>query len=344
MGIPEASPGGGRVFSGIQPTGRLHLGNYLGAIRAWVEIQTRHEAIFCIADLHALTMPDSVVPERLRAKVRETAAVLMACGVDPGRATLFVQSHVPAHAELAWLLTCVTPVGWLERMTQFKARAAGLESVGTGLLAYPVLQAADVLLYRADRVPVGEDQRQHLEFARDVARRFHALFGEVFTLPEALIQPRGARIMGLDDPDYKMSKSVAEVRPRHAIGMLDSPDTIRDAIAHAVTDSGREFRPEHASPGVTNLLTIYELVSGHGPEVVEVEFAGRGYGELKSAVAAQVIATLEPIRRRYLELAEEPRELDAALTEGARRARRIADPTLHQVKRLMGIEDGDRNT
>jgi len=330
---------GQRVFSGVQPTGKLHLGNYLGAISLWVAAQAEHEAIFCIADLHALTTPEVVRATHLRAKVRETAAVLVACGIDPTRAILFVQSRVGAHAELAWLLSCVTPVGWLERMIQFKTRSADLESVGTGLLAYPVLQAADILLYRADLVPVGEDQRQHIELTRDVARRFHALFGEVFTLPEAMVRPRGARIMGLDDPSAKMSKSLGETRKGHAIGLVDPPDVIRHAITHAVTDSGREVRPEHASPGVTNLLGIFELLSGRGREGVQAAFVGKGYMVLKRAVADLVVTTLEPIRQRYLDLSAQPEALDAMLAEGAERARLLAAPTLDRVKQLMGLDE-----
>ena len=332
-----------RVFSGIQPTGKLHLGNYIGAISLWVATQAEHEAIFCIADLHALTIPEAARAAHLRAKVRETAAVLVACGIDPARAILFVQSHVPAHTQLAWLLSCVTPVGWLERMTQFKTRSAGLESVGTGLLAYPVLQAADILLYRADLVPVGEDQQQHIELTRDVARRFHALFGQVFTLPESMLQPSGARIMGLDDPSMKMSKSRGETRPRHAIGLVDPPDAIRDAVMHAVTDSGREVRPERPSPGVTNLMRIYELLSGRRSEAVQSEFMGKGYAVLKRAVADLVVTTLEPIRRRYLDIAAEPGRLDAALDEGAERARPLADATLDRVNELMGLEEGTQD-
>ena len=327
-----------RVFSGIQPTGKLHLGNYLGAISLWVTLQAKYETILCIADLHALTTPESAGHANLQAKVRETAAALLACGIDPGRAILFVQSRVGAHAELAWLLSCVTPVGWLERMIQFKMRAATLESVGTGLLAYPVLQAADILLYRADFVPVGEDQRQHIELTRDIARRFHSLFEEVFKLPEAMVRPGGARIMGLDDPTAKMSKSVAETRNRHAIGLVDPPDVIRDAIMHAVTDSGREVRPEQASPGVANLLTIYELLSGRRREAVHAEFVGKGYNTLKRAVADLVVTTLEPIRLRYLELSTELETLDAILGDGAERARLLARPTLHRVRQLMGLE------
>ena len=196
-----------RVFSGVQPTGALHLGNYLGAISLWIAMQAEYEAVFCIADLHALTSPERMHPDHLRSTVRETAALLLACGVDPARAILFVQSQVSAHADLAWLLNTVTPVGWLERMIQFKTRSADLDTVGAGLLTYPVLQAADILLYRTDLVPVGEDQRQHIELTRDIVRRFHGLFGEVFTLPEAMYRPGGPRIMGLDDPGAKMSKS-----------------------------------------------------------------------------------------------------------------------------------------
>lgn len=328
-----------RVFSGVQPTGRLHLGNYLGAISLWVAAQEEHEVIVCIADLHALTTPEAVRATTLRAEVRETAAVLLACGVDPARAILFVQSRVSAHAELAWLLSCVTPMGWLERMIQFKTRSANLESVGTGLLAYPVLQAADILLYRADLVPVGEDQRQHIELTRDIARRFHALFGEVFTLPEATLRPSGARIMGLDDPAAKMSKSVGQTRNRHAIGLVDPPDVIRDAIMHAVTDSGREVRPEQVSPGVKNLLTIYELLSGRRREAVQAEFVGKGYNVLKHAVAELVVTTLEPIRKRYVDLSAEPETVASIVAEGAERARALAGPTLDRVRHLMGLDE-----
>jgi tryptophanyl-tRNA synthetase len=328
-----------RVFSGIQPTGKLHLGNYLGAISLWVDLQTQYETILCVADLHALTTPENVRATHLPARVRETAAVLLACGIDPALAILFVQSRVGAHAELAWLLSCLTPVGWLERMIQFKTRAAALESVGTGLLAYPVLQAADILLYRADLVPVGEDQRQHIELTRDITRRFHALFGEVFTLPEALLRPSGARIMGLDDPGTKMSKSLGESRSRHAIGLVDPPEVIRDAIMHAVTDSGSEVRPEQTSPGVTNLLTIYELLSGRRREAVQAEFVGKGYNALKRAVVELVVTTLEPIRQKYLDLSAEPETLNAILAVGAERARALAGPTLNRVRQLMELDE-----
>jgi tryptophanyl-tRNA synthetase len=326
-----------RVFCGIQPTGKIHLGNYLGAISLWVAAQEVHEVIVCIADLHALTTPENVEATDLRAKIRETAAVLLACGIDPARAILFVQSRVDAHAALAWILSCVTPVGWLERMIQFKTRSVNLESVGTGLLAYPVLQSADILLYGADLVPVGEDQRQHIELARDIARRFHTLFGAAFTLPEAMLSPRGARIMGLDDPAVKMSKSLGETRNRHVIGLVDPPDAIRDAIMHAVTDSGRQVEPDQASPGVTNLLTIYELLSGRRRDAVQVEFVGKDYSTLKRAVAELVVTTLAPIREKYLELAAQPETLDAILEDGAARADLVASSTLNRVKQMIGL-------
>jgi tryptophanyl-tRNA synthetase len=327
-----------RVFSGIQPTGTLHLGNYVGAVSLWVALQADHETILSIADLHTLTLPDARQAGRLQRQSRQTAATLLACGIDPDRATLLVQSHVRAHVELAWLLGCVTPIGWLQRMIQFKTRAATLESVGLGLLAYPVLQAADILLYRADLVPVGEDQQQHIELTREIVRRFHSLFGEVFTLPEVMLRPTGARIMSLDEPTVKMSKSLAETRSGHAIGLIDPPDAIRYAIMHAVTDSGREVRPEHASPGVATLLTIYQVLSGRDAAEVSADFAGKGYSELKRAVADLVIATLEPIRLQYLRLADAPETLDRVLAMGAERARLLAEQTLDQVQKLMGLD------
>lgn len=326
-----------RVFSGIQPTGKLHLGNYVAAIRPWVAAQSGSEMTVCIADLHALTTPEAARHAPPRSNVRETAAMLLACGIDPVCATLFVQSHVAAHAELAWLLLCVTPVGWLERMTQFKTRAAHLETFGTGLLAYPVLQAADILLYRAHFVPVGEDQEQHIELTREIARRFHSLFGHVFTIPYAAVVQNGARLMALDHPGVKMSKSIAAVRKGHAIGLVDPPDEIRDAVMHAVTDSGREVRPGETSPGVTNLLTIYQTLSGLDETAVNAEFAGKRYVILKRALADLAIAKLAPIRARYHELSGHSEAVDAVLATGADRARVAAAPTLDRVKRLMGL-------
>ena len=339
-GFHTLGPTPRRVFSGIQPTGKLHLGNYVAAISPWVAAQSGSETTLCIADLHALTTAEAARHAPPRNNVRETAAILLACGIDPVSATLFVQSHVPAHAELAWLVLCVTPVGWLQRMTQFKTRAAHLETLGTGLLAYPVLQAADILLYRAHFVPVGEDQEQHIELTREIARRFHALFGHVFTLPYAVVVQSGARLMGLDDPGVKMSKSVAAMRKGHAIGLVDPPDEIRDAVMHAVTDSGREVRPGETSPGITNLLTIYQTLSGLDESAVNAEFAGKGYVNLKRAVADLAIAKLAPIRARYHELSGIPEAVDAVLAMGADRARVTAASTLDRVKLLMGLSTG----
>ncbi|MFQ5859474.1 MAG: tryptophan--tRNA ligase [Anaerolineae bacterium] len=323
------------VFSGIQPSGNLHLGNYLGAIKRWVADQDRYDSIFCVVDMHAITLPQD--PGVLRANIRELMGLLVACGIDPERSVLFVQSHVTAHAELAWILNCVTPVGWLERMTQYKEKAAKQDSVGTGLLDYPVLQAADILLYQAHLVPVGEDQRQHVELTRDIAGRFNYLYGETFVLPEALIATTGAKIMGLDDPTSKMSKS--DEKRYHAIGILDEPDEIRAAVRRAVTDSGREIifsdNPEKA--GVHNLLTIYQLLSGQSEEEIEDHFSGKGYGNLKREVAEIVIEALRPIQRRYQELAEDPATIDDLMRAGAEEAGRRSAPTLRTVKERVGF-------
>jgi tryptophanyl-tRNA synthetase len=326
-----------RVFSGIQPSGDVHLGNYLGAIKRWVEGQRAKENYFCIVDLHSLTVPQD--PETLRQQTRSLAALLLAAGLDPGQCTVFVQSHVRGHAEACWLLNCVTPLGWLQRMTQYKDRAARHESVGTGLLDYPVLMAADILLYDTDEVPVGEDQQQHVELARDIAERFNRLYGDLFVLPVAVIPDAGARVMDLDDPTAKMSKSHADV-PGHAIRILDEPEAIRRAIARAVTDSGNEIRfsEDPARAGVTNLLGIYRAITGKSTEAVETDFAGaRGYGDLKRIVADVVVAEIMPIRERHAALMRDPAELDRLLARGADQARAVADPKLHEMKRRMGL-------
>jgi tryptophanyl-tRNA synthetase len=324
------------AFSGIQPTGKMHIGNYIGALSLWVENQDTYDNIFCVVDLHALSDPEAVRPDYLRAKVREFAALYLACGIDPERSVVFVQSHIPAHSELAWLLNCVTPVGWLERMTQYKVKAARRESVGMGLLDYPVLQAADILLYDTDLVPVGDDQRQHVELTRDIAQRFAALYTDTFVLPEALIRQSGARIMGLDSPDDKMSKSIGELRAGHSIGVVDPPDVIRQAIARAITDAGCETRFAHASAGVLNLLTIYQALSGDDRTTIEARFDGRGYGDLKRDVTDVVIEKMTPVRERYRELMADSAELDRILREGARRVAPIAEATLHRVREKMG--------
>jgi len=323
------------VFSGIQPSGDLHLGNYIGAIRNWVAGQTQFDNIFCVVDLHAITVYQH--PEVLRAKIRETVGVLLACGIDPAQSLLFIQSHVTAHTALAWVLNCLTPVGWLERMTQYKDKAAKQESVGLGLLDYPVLMAADILLYQTQFVPVGDDQRQHLELTRDIAGRFNHLYGETFRLPDMLIPPVGARIMGLDEPTAKMSKSTN--RPYHAVGILDPPDTIMAVMHRAVTDSGREiaFGDDPAKAGVTNLLTIYQALSGHSRQTIEAHFAGKGYGDLKREVAEVVIDTLRPIQQRYKAFMDDPATLDGVLRAGAAAARQRAVPMLDTVKERVGF-------
>jgi tryptophanyl-tRNA synthetase len=326
-----------RVLSGVQPSGNLTIGNYLGALQQWVAEQDVYESFFCVVDLHALTVPQD--PAELRAKTREVAALYVASGIDPEKAAIFIQSHVPAHTELSWILTCLTPLGWLYRMTQFKDKAAKQQqdSVGVGLLSYPVLMAADILLYHATYVPVGDDQRQHLEFTRNLAQRFNHLYGDVFTLPEAMIPKEGARVMGLDNPLAKMSKS--EASEYHAVYLLDTPDVIKRKIMRAQTDSSREIRfsddPEKA--GVNNLLTIYQAFTGISKEAIEAEFDGEGYGDLKKAVVEVVTARLQPLQHRYHQLTGENGYLDDILAQGAARARSVADQTLADVRERIGL-------
>ncbi len=326
-----------RVFSGAQPTGRLHIGNYLGALKQWVDAQYERESVFCIVDLHAITIPESVDPRELRQRSRDLAALYFAAGLDPEANVVFVQSHLHEHAELTWILNCTTPLGWLYRMTQFKAKGEGRESVSTGLLDYPVLQAADILLYDTDIVPVGEDQVQHIELTRDIAQRFNNLFGDVFELPKAHVPEVGARIMGLDDPSVKMSKSLADVRGGHAVNLLDDEATIRKAIMSAVTDSERETRYEHASPGVRNLLDIWMTFTGADAAAADAHFEGAGYGDLKKAVFGAVMDGITPVRERYAAFADDPSELDALLEQGAEQARAIAAPVLQRVKDAVGV-------
>lgn len=327
-----------RVFSGIQPSGNLHLGNYLGAIRQWVRGQAEKINFFCVVDLHSLTVPQD--PVQLHHETRSLAAWLLAAGIDPDQCTLFIQSHVTAHAEGCWLLNCVTPLGWLQRMTQFKDKSARQESVLTGLLDYPVLQAADILLYDAHEVPVGEDQKQHVELTRDIAQRFNSLYGqEFFTIPAPVIPPDGARLMGLDDPTVKMSKSLAHIRG-HAVRLADTPDEIMYTFKRAVTDSGRDivFSDDPAKAGVNNLLTIYKVVTGRDEAEVLADFASaRGYGDLKVRVAETVITMLTPIRLRHDQLMQDPAELDRLLARGAERAAAVSSPKVTQLKAIMGL-------
>lgn len=322
-----------RVFSGIKPSGGLHLGNYLGAIRNWVEDQANYENIFCVVDQHAITVDYD--PDELRKGIRELIGVYLAAGLDPQHCTIFVQSHIPEHTELAWLLNCVTPIGWLERMTQFKEKSEGRgERVSAGLFTYPVLMAADILLYQTDGVPVGDDQKQHVELARDIAQRFNRTFGEIFTVPQPWIRKVGARVMGLDDPTKKMAKS--EQGQHHAIGLLDDPKRIRKTIMRAVTDSQRQilFAPER--PGLFNLLTIYQATSGQNQEEIEGHFSGKGYGDLKKDLADLVIASLEPLQARYQEITEDPAYIDGLLQQSVEKLRPTVDDTMDRVRRAMG--------
>jgi tryptophanyl-tRNA synthetase len=323
-----------RVFSGIKPSGDPHIGNYIGAIRNWVAQQDRCDSVFCVVDQHAITVEYD--PEELRRNIRQLVLLLLASGIDPERSALFVQSHVPEHTELAWLLNCTTPMGWLQRMTQFKEKSGGQnESVGTGLFTYPVLMAADILLYQTDEVPVGEDQKQHVELTRDLALRFNHLYGETFKVPEPVIREVGARVMGLDDPTRKMSKS-ADGQYR-CIGLLDEPDLIRRKLSRAVTDTQKEIVFDPERPGVYNLLGIYRALSGQSPEEIEAHFAGQGYAALKSELADLVVAALEPVQRRYRELAADPETVDRVLRDSVTRLRPIVDDTMGRVRRAMGL-------
>lgn len=327
-----------RVFSGIQPSGNIHLGNYLGAIRQWVQGQAEKVNFFCVVDLHSLTVPQD--PVQLHHETRSLTAWLLAAGIDPDQCTLFIQSHVAAHAEGCWLLNCVTPLGWLQRMTQFKDKSAKQESVLTGLLDYPVLQAADILLYDAHEVPVGEDQKQHVELTRDIGQRFNSLYNqEFFTIPEPIIPTVGARVMGLDDPGVKMSKSLAHLRG-HAVRLADDPQEIMAVFKRAVTDSGREivFSDDPAKAGVNNLLALYKAITEKSEAEVLADFAtARGYGDLKVRVAEVVIEMLTPIRLRHDQLMQDTAELDRLLARGAERAAAVSVPKLAQMKAMMGL-------
>jgi tryptophanyl-tRNA synthetase len=322
-----------RVFSGVQPTGNLHIGNYLGALKNWVEIQDNYESIFGIVDLHAITVYQE--PAELRAKILEIAALFLAAGIDPKQSTIMVQSSVPEHAELAWMLTCVTPVGWLERMTQYKAKSAAQETIGDGLLQYPVLMAADILIYQAAIVPVGDDQAQHLELTRDIAQRFNSLYGETFVMPATSLPLVGARVMGLDEPDKKMSKSAAG--SGHAVALLDPIDQVRKKIMRATTDSLPAVDFDSAGAGVQNLLSIFQAFSGWPTEKMRAHFSGMRYGDLKKQVAEMVIANLEPLQKRYAEIMDEPGYLTGVLKEGAERVSPIAKSTVQLVKERMGL-------
>ena len=322
-----------RIFSGMQPSGNLHIGNYLGALKTWADIQHQYEPIFCIVDQHAITLYQE--PRQLQQKIEEVAALYVAAGIDPAHSAIFVQSAVPAHVELAWVFTCVTPMGWLSRMTQFKAKAETQESVGTGLFVYPALMAADILLYQASIVPVGEDQAQHLELTRDIAQRFNSLYGETFVVPETRLPAVGARIMGLDNPAEKMSKSAPGTG--HAVDLLDPPSRIKKLIMRAVTDSKPAVDFDEMGPGVANLLNIFQAFSGWSDDELRAHFAGKQYGSLKKDVAEMVVAKVEPIQKKYRELMAEPGAVRKILAAGAERVSPIAESTMRLVRERTGL-------
>ena len=321
-----------RIFSGVQPTGNVHLGNYLGALRNWVALQHEYESFFCIVNLHAITSRQD--PKLLAEKTRELARVYLAVGIDPTLSIIFIQSDVPEHAELTWILNCIARMSELERMTQFKDKARKQrENVGVGVFDYPVLMAADILLYQTDLVPVGEDQKQHLELTRDMAIRFNRDYGETFRVPDPFIPKVGARIMSLADPANKMSKSDDDASG--CVRLLDDADSIQRKFKRAVTDSGTEIKFDAARPAITNLLTIFQLLTGQSPEQIEAHFADKGYAQLKQGLADATIEFLNPLQERVRAIKDD--ELTAILENGAAKARGIATTTLELVKEKMGL-------
>jgi tryptophanyl-tRNA synthetase len=324
-----------RVLSGIQPTGEVHIGNYIGALRHWAAEQDLYDSFFCIVDLHAVTIPQD--PTSLHAATLDLAAILLAVGIDPDRSTLFIQSHVPEHAELAWVLGCFTAFGELRRMTQFKDKSSKQKDdiVSAGLFTYPVLQAADILLYQADRVPIGEDQRQHLELTRDIAGRFNQRFGETFVLPDAAIPKVGAKIMDLQTPTAKMSKSAES--PLGTLRVTDGPDEIKRKIRIAVTDSGRDVVASEDKPALANLLTIYSAVTERSVRELEAELAGKGYADLKAGLTDALIDLFRPIQTRHRSLLADPAEMSRLLEVGAEKAQTVAGKTLEAVYQKIGF-------
>ena len=321
-----------RIFSGAQPTGELHIGNYLGALRNWVELQHDYEALYCIVNLHAITLPQD--PAKLRQKTLDLARIYLAAGVDPSISTIFIQSDVPEHAELTWVLSCIARMGELERMTQFKDKGKGnTERAGVGLFTYPVLMAADILLYQTDLVPVGQDQKQHLELSRDLAERFNRDHGETFKVPDGYIPKAGASIKSLQDPAKKMSKS--DENAAGSIFLLDDPDAITKKIKRAVTDSGTEITFDESRPAINNLLTIYQLLTGKEPDECVSHFAGKGYGQFKGELAEVTIEFLRPFQERIRQF--DDTMLTSILEKGAEKAREIASATLRDVYDRVGI-------
>jgi len=322
------------TFSGIQPSGVIHIGNYLGVIQPWVEMQKKSDCVFCVVDLHAITVPQE--PKKLTENTYRNIAIYLAAGIDPKKSIIFAQSQVPAHAELCWLLNTIAHMGELSRMTQYKDKAqkGGADSASVGLFDYPVLMAADILLYQTVDVPVGEDQKQHVELARDLAERFNNRFGKTFVIPNPVIRQSGARIMALDDPTNKMSKSGT---PANYIALVDSPEEIRKKIMRATTDSGTTIKFDPKRPGLYNLLTIYQLFSGQTESQIEAHFQNHGYGDFKKELAELLVTKLTPIREKIEYYMKNPRLLDRILSAGAKKATKIANRTLAEVKQKIGL-------
>jgi len=327
-----------RIFSGMRPSGQLHIGNYLGALKNWVELQKKHQCVFGVVDYHAITTPFN--PKQISKDVKNLVLDYLAAGIDPGStgspqgSIIIIQSHIPEHAELAWILSTLTPLGELERMTQFKEKARQYkESVNAGLFCYPILMAADILLYKADLVPVGEDQAQHVELTRVLARKFNKKFGKTFPEPKTLLQKFGARIMSLTDPSKKMSKTGDE-----SIGLTDSPDVIRRKIKTAITDSGKEIKfDEKNKPAISNLLTIYHLFSNKSIADIEKKYRGKGYAQFKKDLAELIIKELKPFQEKRKKLEKNPRLVEKILVEGEKKAKKIAESTIKEVKKKIGL-------
>ena len=324
-----------RVFSGIQPSGIVHIGNYIGALKNWVSMQETHDCLYCIVDLHAITVPQN--PKELANRIQETAAITLAVGVDPDRSILFVQSDVPEHSELAWILNCFVYFGELSRMTQFKDKSTTRgEGTSTGLFTYPALMAADILLYNTQAVPVGDDQRQHLELTRDIARRLNNLYPDLFVIPDAFIDKKGARVMGLDDPAAKMSKSASS--EYNYISFSDSADVIRKKIKKAVTDSGSDVKyDETERPAISNLLTIYSAFAKQPIETIVDKYKGKGYGDFKKDLAEVVIEGLAPLQKKLAEIMADRSHIEKILSQGAEKARDLAGPRMAEIKRTLGL-------
>lgn len=324
-----------RIVSGIQPTGnQYHIGNYLGAIKNWIDLQNEHDCFFFIADLHAITIPQD--PDKFQDDILEKVIELLALGIDPKRCTLFIQSHIPYHTELTWIFNTITPIGELERMTQYKDKSKKYsESINMGLIDYPVLMAADILMYKPDAVPVGEDQKQHIELTRGIAKRFNTRFGKTFPEPKGIIPKAGARIKSLQEPDKKMSKSD---NTQSYIGIFDSPEEIEKKIMRSTTDTGKEIKYDTAKkPGISNLLTIYSLFSGKDTKEIEKEFMGKGYGDFKKSLASLLISSLEPFRKKREDLLKKEGYVRSILEQGANKAKIIAQKTTQEVKEKMGL-------